>query len=93
MSTDEDWLLVDNVSKGFDLYQYPQNSPSESFLVPRKTAYIHEAAFLEGGRFVVCGSNHGIIYIFCPESGKCIQKLSHGSRRSLIQVLDVCSFA
>jgi hypothetical protein len=89
ISPNEDWLLVDNLAKGFDLYQYSRTSPSESFTVPRENAYIHAVKFLESGHLVGCGSDHGMIYLFCPETVKCIQKLRHGSKKSLIQVIDV----
>ncbi len=89
--SDEGWLLVDNLAKGFDLYQYPHTSPSESFLVPRKEAYVHNAIFLENRALIGCGSDHGRIYIFCPETADCKQQVKHGSKRSKIQVLAVSS--
>ncbi len=91
ISPNEDWLLVDNLAKGFDLYQYARTSSSKSFVVPRENAYIHTVLFLENGHLIGCRSDHGMMYRFCPQTAKCVQKLRHGSRKSLIQVLDVSS--
>ena len=90
MSADYELLLVDNLVKGFDLYQYPRTSPSDSFNIPREDAFIQEAVFLENANSIACGSDHGKIYLFSLETTKCTQKLSHGARKSTIQILDVC---
>ena len=83
-------LLIDNLAKGFDLYNYPHTSPSESFVIPRKRAIVQQAIFLEDETTIACGSDHGTIYIFSAGTAKCLQKIGHGSRKTLIQVLSVC---
>jgi hypothetical protein len=85
-------LLVDNLAKGFDLYNYPHSSPSDSFSIPREKAFVQEAAFLEAQTSVACGSDHGQIHIFAVGTSKCLQKLKHGSRKTSIQVLAVRAF-
>jgi hypothetical protein len=89
LSADEKWLLVDNLAKGFDLYQYPRSSPSESFPIPREKAYVQEGIFLENETSIACGSDHGDIYIYSLGTTKCLQKLKHGGGKAAIQVLDV----
>lgn len=83
-------LLVDNLAKGFDLYNYPHTSPSDSFVIPRERAFVQQAIFLEKETTIACGSDHGTIYIFSVGTAKCLQKIGHGSRKTLIQVLNVC---
>ena len=92
LSPDEQWLLVDNLAKGFDLYSYPRLSLSKCLLVERQRAYVHDGLFLESGRAICCGSDHGEIYIFSLQQDKFVQTLQHGSSKSMIQVLDVSTF-
>jgi hypothetical protein len=84
-------MLIDNLTKGFDLYAYPHSSPSDSFPIARDKAYVHQGVFLEDETSVVCGSDHGDIYIYSLGTSKCLQKLRHGSRKTKIQVLTVRS--
>ncbi|KAF8878985.1 hypothetical protein CPB84DRAFT_1852222 [Gymnopilus junonius] len=93
LSLDENWLLVDNLTKGFDLYEYPRPSPSESFPIVRERPYVHDTMFLEHGGRIACGSNHGKVYLFCPETGELVQRLVHGSRTSMVQAVHGCSMA
>ena len=88
-SADRMHLLVDNLSKGFNLYDFPQSSPSNSFLILRERAFVQQAIFLEDETMIVCGSDHGRIYTFSVRTTKCIQKIKHGSSKSLVQVLTV----
>jgi len=86
-NADRTRLLVDNLAKGFDLYNYPESSPSDSFTIPRERAFIQEAIFVEDETMIVCGSDHGLIYTFSVGTTKCLQKIRHGSYKSLVQVL------
>ena len=61
-------LLVDNLAKGFDLHDFPQSSPSDSFAIPRERAFVQEAIFLEDETMIACGSDHGRIYTFSVRS-------------------------
>lgn len=74
---------------GFDLYKYPHAVPFNTIEVPRKTRFVHGAAFVENGAQIACGSDHGIIYLHSVEQGELLQRLTHGSRRTMIQALDV----
>ena len=41
---------------------------------------------------IACGSDHGRIYTFSVGTTKCLQKIRHGSSKSLVQVLTVHTF-
>ena len=84
-------MLVDHLTKGFDLYTYPHSSPSDSFPIARDKAFVQQGVFLEDETSVACGSDHGEIHIFSLGTSKCLQKLRHGSRKTKIQVLNVRS--
>ena len=86
-------MLIDNLTKGFDLYIYPHSSPSDSFPIAHDKAFIQQGVFLEDEASVVCGSDHGEIHIFSLGTSKCLQKLRHGSRKTRIQVSNVCSYS
>jgi len=87
-SLNDDWLLVDNLVDGFDLYQYPRTSPSQSFHITREKAYVHGCAFV-GGKLVACGSDHGVVYLYSLDTWRSAGKLRHGSRNTMIQVVEV----
>ena len=89
LSADENRLLVNNLTKGFDLYQYPQSSPSDSFSIPWGKAIVQEGIFLKNDTSIACGSDHGDMYIYSLGKFKCLQKLKHGGGKAAIQVLDV----
>ncbi|KJA19401.1 hypothetical protein HYPSUDRAFT_204618 [Hypholoma sublateritium FD-334 SS-4] len=92
MSPDEKWLLVDNLAKGFDLYQYPHSSPSDSFAIPRVDCCVQEAAFLEDESAFAGGSDHGKMYIFSlKNTSQCLQVLKQGGKKTMIQAIDACS--
>ena len=91
-NADRTRFLVDNLTKGFDLYDFPQSSPSDSFAIQRDRAFVQEAIFLEDETMIACGSDHGRIYTFSAGTAKCIQKIKHGSSKSLVQVLTVRTF-
>ncbi len=85
----ENLLVVDNLIDGFELYRYPHTAPFSSIEIPRKTPFVHGTTFLENGAQIACGSDHGTIYLFSVELGDRLQKLRHGSQRTMIQTLDV----
>lgn len=82
-------LIVDNLGKGFDLYQYPRTSPIQAFKIPRAHSYVKDMSFIEGGRSVACSSDHGAVYLYELEEFQCIQKLKAGRNKADIQAPDV----
>ncbi|SJL08827.1 uncharacterized protein ARMOST_12198 [Armillaria ostoyae] len=84
-------LLIDNLTSGFDLYAFPHSSTSQTFPVPmtRERSIIKDAVFAEDGQVMVCGSDHGVVYVF-SRSNRCkkpLQIMYHGKDHYL-QVLD-----
>ncbi len=76
--------------KGFDLYQYPHSSPTDSFATPRAECCVQEATFLENESAFASGSDHGKIYIFSlKSSSQCLQVMKQGGKKTMIQVVDV----
>ncbi|KAK0488173.1 WD40-repeat-containing domain protein [Armillaria luteobubalina] len=84
-------LLVDNLTSGFDLYAFPHSSTSRTFPVPMtlERSIIKDAVFAEDGQVVVCGSDHGLAYVFSRSNGekKPLQIMHHGKERDYLQVV------
>lgn len=98
-------MLVENLSTGFDLYRMDRTSPSRSFDIPNNKRFIKEGRFGENSTTVICGSDHGKVYVFRVATGEKIQVLKHGDSEdspavryisfnavvgeSLVQMIDV----
>lgn len=74
---------------GFDLYPPNRTSAILTFKVPARKKYVKQAVFAEKGRLVVCGSDHGLAYIFDINLSGIPQRLSHGKGDELIQTVEV----
>lgn len=74
---------------GFDLYPPSRASPALEFKVPTNRRFIKKAVFGERGRVIVCGSDHGLVYLFSPEETNPVQVLKHGEESELIQTVEV----
>ena len=82
-------ILVDNMRDGFDLYPYNRTVPSRSYKVKTTRTYVKAGVFGEGGRVVVCGSDHGRVYIFGIGELEARQVLWHGGSTEAVQVVEV----
>jgi hypothetical protein len=82
-------LLVDNLSKGFDLYELPRSSPSYSFAVPNKKKCVKDGAFAEKASAIVCGTDHGQVYVFSTASSTPMQILRAAGKTVEIQAIGV----
>ena len=82
-------LLIDNMSDGFDLYAANRPAVIRSFLVRSTKKYIKGGVFAESGRAVVCGSDHGKVYVFAIADTNPKQELVHGHCKQLIQTVSV----
>jgi hypothetical protein len=82
-------LLVDNLSKGFDLYELPRSSPSYTFAVPNKKKCVKDGAFAEQASTIVCGSDHGKVYVFSTASSVPAQVLTAAGRTVEVQAIGV----
>ncbi|PPQ82202.1 hypothetical protein CVT26_009573 [Gymnopilus dilepis] len=84
-------ILVDNMRNGFDLYPHNRNHPSRHFPVPATKMYVKAGVFGERGTIAVCGSDHGMVYVFGLADSKPKQTLLHGSGTDLVQVIETSS--
>lgn len=82
-----------------------RTSPSCSFDIPNNKRFIKEGRFGENSTVVVCGSDHGKVYVFGVAKGENVQVLKHGNGKdsypiiyidfnaaaggSLVQMIDV----
>lgn len=85
-------MLVDNIVDGFDLYSFPALEHIDFLGVPRAEPYVHGGAFIEGSNGAACGSDHGQIYLFSTMTSKCVERLRIGSKKSIIQAIDVSQY-
>ena len=82
-------LLIDNMTDSFDLYSASRPGPIRFFLVQSTRKYVKGGNFAEGGKAVVCGSDHGKAYLFTISNVKPKQELVHGNRKQMIQTVSV----
>ena len=85
----EKLLLIENLSKGFDLYDIPRSSPLYTFSIPTTKRCIKVGVFAEDSSIVACGSDHGKIYIFSTASPMPVQIVKQAGGSTAIQALDV----
>lgn len=83
-------LLVDNMRDGFDLYTPGRTVPVRSFRFDSTRKYVKGGVFGEGGKIVICGSDHGKVYVFGVNDEEPNQELTHGNQRQMIQTVQVC---
>jgi len=83
-------ILIDNMMDGFDLYHANRGSPSCSFKIESSKKFVRNGVFGEKGRVVVCGSDHGKVYVFAMAETELMQILRHGAHTQLIQTVEVC---
>ena len=84
-------MLVENLSKGFNLYDLPRSSPSYTFQMPTKKRCIKDGVFAEETTVAVCGSDHGRIYVFYMASPDPVQIIKQANRKVEIQTIAVKS--
>jgi len=77
------------MADGFDLYSANRPAPVRTFPVRSARKYVKCGVFAEGGRAIVCGSDHGKVYVFSIADTKPKQELLHGNRNQMIQTVAV----
>ena len=80
-------MLVENLSKGFDLYDLPRSSPSYTFQTPTKKRCVKDGVFAEASTIVICRSDHGRIYVFSMASPDLIEVIKQANRKVKIQAV------
>ncbi|KAJ7023198.1 hypothetical protein C8F04DRAFT_1193660 [Mycena alexandri] len=72
---------MDDPSSGTNLYRLEDHTRVKTFLVPvTKQSRLRQVALLEECKFIVSGSDHGIVYVFDRRSGKIIDELRVDAR-------------
>jgi len=93
-----DWkeglVLFDDIHSSPSLWRYHDYTRIRMFYISSTRAYgrIRNVRFAEGGRAVVCGSDHGLVYIFDLQTGKRLQKLDIGTNEWVQVVVVRCNF-
>ena len=82
-------LLVENLSKGFDLYDLPRSSPSYTFQTPTRKRCIKDGVFADKSTVVACRSDHGKIYVFSTASPDPVQVIKQANNRVEVQAVAV----
>jgi hypothetical protein len=79
------------MTTGFDLYGINRTAPKQTFLVQNSRRFVKNGIFGENGNTIVCGSDHGRVYIFDVNGrgDRAIQVLEHRSSNALIQAIAV----
>lgn len=73
----------------FDLYPPNRTAAAQSFKVEASKKYVKQAVFGETGKLAICGSDHGMAYIFDINLPGPPQKLRHGKKDEMIQAVGV----
>ncbi|KAJ7676495.1 quinon protein alcohol dehydrogenase-like superfamily [Mycena olivaceomarginata] len=80
-----DWkegvVLFDDIFSGPSLWQYHDYTRVKMYYIRGTRDYgrIRNVRFAEGATAVVCGSDHGLVYVFNLQTGERLQKLDTGS--------------
>ncbi|KAL0958560.1 hypothetical protein HGRIS_000700 [Hohenbuehelia grisea] len=88
-SADMSKILVNNLNSGaFDVYDYPQENPLRTLIIPSTRPRLKQGLFAEDGDSVaICGSDHSTVYVFNANTGARHQALLQDSSKVLVQSL------
>ncbi|KAF8963378.1 WD40-repeat-containing domain protein [Flammula alnicola] len=94
LSTDENTLLVDNVSSHrFDVYTIPSATPLQSLSMTSTRHFIKQCQFLDGTKMALCGSDTNKMHIIEVTTNECIQTLVSGKEADMTQTVAVKAVA
>ena len=71
------------------MYDLPRSSPSYTFPVPNKKKCVIDGAFTEQASAIVCGSDHGQVYVFSTASSVPMQILTAAGKTVEVQAIGV----
>jgi hypothetical protein len=71
------------------LYDLPRSSPSYTFQTPSKKRCVKDGVFAEESTVVICGSDHGKIYVFSTASPDPVQVIKQANGKVEIQTVAV----
>lgn len=84
-------FCVDDPAQGAALYRYSSWDHVRTYLVTvEKSMRPWQVTFLEDCKYIMSGSDHGVMYIFDWRSGKMVTKIDGG--KGCIQTLTVCLY-
>ena len=69
VNTNEDAIILDDVSQGVALYKLSVTDRLKTFPVPHTERRSRNVAFHDGGSTIISGSDHGKVYIFNRRTG------------------------
>lgn len=86
------YILIDNMVEGFDVYAMNRSTLARRFYVPHQRRALHSRGtmFGEAARVIMCGSDHGLIYIFDLKSSIQLQTLCHDDGKFQCAVHQQC---
>jgi hypothetical protein len=71
------------------LYDLPRSSPSCTFAVPNEKKCVKDGAFAEKASTIVCGTDHGKVFVFSMESSVPVQVLTAARKTVEVQAIGV----
>jgi len=69
VNTNEDTIILDDVSQGVALYKLSVTDRIKTFPVPHTERRSRNVAFHDGGSTIISGSDHGKVYVFNRRTG------------------------
>ncbi|KAI0782287.1 hypothetical protein C8Q75DRAFT_737585 [Abortiporus biennis] len=84
-------VIIDNVDGSLDLHHLNSGKCIRTFLTEQVRKHVlRQIAFIENGKFVISGSDCGVIYIFDRKTGSKEQVLCHSANKNdLVQTIVV----
>lgn len=73
-------VVVDNLTEGFDIYTHTHRMAlfRKLYVPPQRRGYfVRGVAFGEAAQAIICGSDHGNLYVFSAKSFNASQNLVH----------------
>ena len=83
------YILVNNMTNGFDLYNSSHTTPLRLYVVPTTKIFTNKGVFGENGHTVVMRSDHGKVYVFVGSKTEYVQRLEHENKRVMVQAVEV----
>lgn len=82
-------FVIDNLTEGFDVYTTHRMATVRRLSVPpqRRGFFIRGVAFGEAAQAIVCGSDHGSVYVFSTKPTGETQTLVHAEGMMLFLTL------
>ena len=80
-------MAADTITDGIHIIQ--PEKPTMKIEVASTRYTIRPVRLSESGKFIVVGSDHGLVYIYSTSTGALLQTLRHSTSKVLIQTIEV----